>query len=361
MQKRLKNLRAFLKKNNLDAAFLSSPAILTYLSACSFAIQEDREAYLFITEKNQYIISSHLYKNALRKSASDFIFIDFFSEEEGIFWKKLQTIIKEEQILSVGFEENNLTVEEYQAFLKYHKKLIGLSFEEIREKKDAQEIQAIKEACAITDAALTALLPHITQGLTEKNIAYLLEDFMRKNGAEPSFSTIVAFGENAAVPHHATGETRLPKRSLILLDFGVKVDNYCSDMTRTIFLGQPTTEEKKAYLTVQKSQQDALDFLQKNTPPVAAKKVDAVSRKVITRQGYPSFQHGLGHSIGINVHDGFGISPYSENMLENNMVFSVEPGIYLAEKFGIRIEDTVAFVNNKLEILTTSTKEIVVL
>lgn len=361
MKHRLKSLRALLQQRKIDAVFVSHPATIAYLTKFSFLAPTEREAFLFITKKTHIIISSNLYKDEIQEVVPHFTFIDFISPEKKTFWEKVEEIIAKEKIQTIGFEGHNLTVAEHNQLLKHHTNLKHISLDEIREKKDSNELLAIKKACNITDKTFSYVLQHIRKGMSEKDVAFLIDVHIRKAGAEPSFGTIVAFGKNAAVPHHITGNTTLKKPNLILLDFGVKIDNYCSDMTRTIFFGQPTAKQKKVYTAVKNAQQKALAYLVTTKQPISAEKADAIARKFIAQKGFPVFSHTLGHSIGIDVHDGFRLSPKSPTQLVNGMVFSVEPGIYLPKEFGVRIEDTVALVKNKLEILTTSTKDIIVL
>ncbi|HSA83841.1 MAG TPA: M24 family metallopeptidase, partial [Patescibacteria group bacterium] len=249
-----------------------------------------------------------------------------------------------------------------------------LSLASLRITKTPEEIAKIKKACEIGDKAFSYILEQIKPEMTELQIAALLEIFIKTHGAEISFPSIVAFEENAAIPHHKTGNKKLKINNLILIDFGVKYNNYCSDMTRTIFFGKPKNEQKQAYETVLKAQQNAIQYYTreiKRTKNVTASQLDKVAREHIISQGYPSIPHSLGHGIGLQVHEAPRLSPTSKETLAEGMVFSIEPGIYLpalpvrqaggrqvSPGFGIRIEDLFAIQNNKLIQLTKSQQKL---
>ena len=215
--------------------------------------------------------------------------------------------------------------------------------------KNEWELDNIAKACEIAEDALNELLPEIKEGMTETEVAALLEYKMRKLGAEGlSFPTIVAFGAHAAVPHHETGLTKLSFGDPILIDFGCKVNGYCSDITRTFMFGDDGKHEdfKKAYAAVLKAHNLVKE---KAVAGMTGKEVDAIARDSLKADGYGElFTHSLGHGIGLNVHEKPAVSPKGEQVLENGMVFSDEPGVYKAGEYGIRIEDTVTLKNGKV-------------
>lgn len=270
----------------------------------------------------------------------------------------------EENLTKVGFEPNNLTISEYVKISKSITKkrlhaAVGL-IEDIRIIKTDEEITTIKKACAIGDAAFQAVLPKITKGITEKALALELEIFIKQQGAGLSFSTIVAFGANSSVPHHQTGDTKLQNNQWVLLDFGVKYNNYCSDMTRTLFFGKPTDEQKRLYKTVKTAQEQAITSCTSKKGLTGAE-IDHVAREYILSQGYPSIPHGLGHGIGIEVHEQPGLHPKGKQELKPGMVFSIEPGIYQPGAGGVRIEDLTLLTKDGIEILTYSPSSFLVL
>ena len=228
--------------------------------------------------------------------------------------------------------------------------------------KENYEIANIKKACEIADEAFVKLLGEIKEGMTENEVAALLEFLMRKGGASgTSFDTIVGFGENSSVPHHETGMRKLHFGDIILIDFGCKFEGYCSDCTRTLLFGDDNKhiEFKKAYSHVSKAHMLVKEQLKSG---MTGRDADTIARNCLKKYGLDNlFTHSLGHGIGINVHEFPRVSPKSEDKLINGMVFSDEPGIYLAGKYGIRIEDTVMLENDRVVSLTDSDKKLIIL
>ena len=222
--------------------------------------------------------------------------------------------------------------------------------------KTEAELAAIGKACEIAEEALLKLLPEIKEGQTEAEVAALLEYTMKRLGAKkPSFDTIVAFGAHAAVPHHETGNTKLKFGDEILIDFGCVVDGYCSDITRTFLFGDDGKHEefKKAYAAVLVAHELVKEQL---VAGMTGKEADAIARNYLESQGYGEyFTHSLGHGIGLNVHEYPTLSPRGEMTLVDGMVFSDEPGVYLAGEYGIRIEDTVCLQEGKVKSFMSKT------
>jgi len=376
-QSRLEKIYKILDQNKLDGFLLSSPSNLIYLTSYPFE-KGEREAFLLVTKNTTYCIASPLIQYEIKKMAPSFIFLD------GIFSKAIKELYKKEKIQRLGIEADNLTLSEYKSIKTISTRLVPLTLETLRDVKDTEEIKNIEQACTIGDQAFSYILKEIKPGMSEKEITFLLDTFIRRLGVDISFRTIVAFGKNAAIPHHITSDQRLMTKDLVLLDFGVTHNNYCSDMSRTIFIGKPTEKEKKAYETVRLAQEKAIEYLAKRHSGLArlaarqdsesqrsrvkpgmtgveAKSVDKIARDYIISQGYPEYPHSLGHSIGIDVHDGFRLSPLSKNNLTEGMVFSIEPGIYLNNKFGVRIEDIVAIEDSKIRLLTKSSRHLIIL
>ena len=215
--------------------------------------------------------------------------------------------------------------------------------------KTPYEIEQIERACEIAEDALLLLLPELKEGMTEREVAGLLEYNMRKFGASGvSFETIAAFGANGSVPHHATGRTKLKFGDPVLLDFGCKVAGYCSDMTRTFLFGDDKKHEefKKAYAHVLRAHELVKE---KVVAGMTGREADEIARGYLRTQGLDKyFTHSLGHGIGLQIHECPFISLRSDEVLQNGMVFSDEPGVYLAESFGIRIEDSVQLKDGRV-------------
>lgn len=368
MLDRLNHLRHLLTEKKVDGIFISKKANITYITGFDFLAEEEREAFLFITHKKTYVITSPLYREDVKKYVPHFEVLDFFAKGKP-FWefidqalqkeaKEISKVLNNEHVYKLGFESTDITVSEYTKLKKLKTRLVPLIIDSIRDSKTPDEIQKIQEACTIGDNAFTEILKLIKPGMTEKEVAYHLENAIRQQYAAPSFTSIVAFGEGASVPHHTVTDTKLQKKDVVLLDFGAKVQSYCSDMSRTFFVGTPTSEQVKAYTTVKESQEVAFKLLQTH-PFSPAKAIDFVARKHITKNNFPEYPHSLGHSVGVRIHDGFALSPYSDFDMQNGMVFSIEPGIYLSGKFGVRIEDIVALQNGEIKLLTKSSRDLI--
>ncbi|MGN0818449.1 MAG: M24 family metallopeptidase [Candidatus Coproplasma sp.] len=228
--------------------------------------------------------------------------------------------------------------------------------------KSQSELENIRLACQATDRAFNDLLPQIKEGMTENEVAATLEYLMRKHGASgTSFSTICGFGANGSVPHHETGSTKLRFGDIILIDFGCKIGGYCSDCTRTFLFGDDGKHEdfKTAYGHVLKAHNLVKE---RATSGMTGKQFDAFARDYLKEQGLDKyFTHSLGHGIGVNIHEYPNLSPSSDHIMCDGMVFSDEPGVYFEGSYGIRIEDTVTLADGKVVSLTNSEKNLIIL
>lgn len=231
---------------------------------------------------------------------------------------------------------------------------------DLRQIKDESEIECIRAAQKITDRAFSHILDFIKTGKTEREIALELEIFMRKNGSEGvAFDTIAVSGRNSSLPHGVPTDKPINEGDFITMDFGAKIGGYCADMTRTVAVGFVTERQEEVYETVLEAQKKAL-FSIKDGIECAA--VDAAARNVIRDKGYGEyFGHALGHSLGLLVHESPACSPKSKAVLKSGMFMTVEPGIYIPENFGVRIEDLCLVTDNGYENLTESEKELIIL
>ena len=229
---------------------------------------------------------------------------------------------------------------------------------DLRMVKTPDEIEKIKAAQAITDAAFEHITHFIRKGLTEKRIAAELEFFVKSNGGDNmSFDTICVSGKNSSLPHGVPGDCEICENSFLTMDFGVKYKGYCSDMTRTVVLGKADGEMRNVYETVKKAQLAGIEAAKAG---VAGSVVDAAARDIITEAGYGKyFGHGLGHSVGIEIHEDPRYSPKYDLPVPAGSVMTVEPGIYLPAKYGVRIEDMVLVLDGGCEVLTNSPKNLI--
>jgi Xaa-Pro aminopeptidase len=233
--------------------------------------------------------------------------------------------------------------------------------EELRKVKDAGEVERMAEAAAIADAALARVRHRLAEGPTEEQFALELDFEMRRGGAAaPSFDTIVASGPNGAKPHHRPSGRLIERGELVVVDFGAIVDGYCSDMTRTLSVGQPSSATARRMVdVVAESQQAGVDAVRAGAE---GKAVDEVCRNVIAEAGWAdAFLHGTGHGVGLEIHEDPRVSSASTDTLVAGHVVTVEPGVYLAEHGGVRIEDTVVVTDEGCTVLTNAPKELLVL
>ncbi len=232
-------------------------------------------------------------------------------------------------------------------------------------KKQPREIEYIRRACAITDRCFSRIVPWITPGVTEQEIADRIVSFIKNEKAELAFPPIVAFGKNTSIVHHLKPSRflRCRKQEIILLDFGAKVDGYCSDMTRMVFVGTPFSHWAKAYDTIAHIQQAILDKISHILiceKTFSGAMMDTLARHMIEQAGLPPYSHGLGHGIGKEIHESPRLNRKKDAQLTPGMVVTIEPGTYSKKDYGIRIEDTVCLTEDGIECLTKTSKELLI-
>lgn len=355
---RLKDLKQRLLKEKLDGALISSAHNITYLTGYANFSKEERESYIFIGKDFAYIITDARYSEAIIRDVAHLKLFERGNDKstEELFKKH------KKDIKVLGVEEDNLTVSEHKILKKHFKKIKHFNLS--RSIKEKWEIEKFEKACKLGDKTFEYVLGKVKSGISEKELAFELEYFIKRNGADLSFPTIVAFGKNSSIPHHHTGDTKLKKGDFVLLDFGVKLENYCSDMTRTVFFGKPSEKQKNIYKIVLEAQQKAVDFTNnkiKEGEEVKALEIDKMARSFIISKRYPSIPHSLGHGVGLQVHEHPSLSPKSKEILKAGMVFSIEPGIYIPGFGGVRIEDLFVLEKTELRQLTSSPKDLKVL
>ncbi len=265
-----------------------------------------------------------------------------------------------EDVLRLGFEEAHVTVRQHarlRELLPERVELVGVEgvVERLRAVKDSEEVARIRAAAAIADAAFEQIIGDGLVGRTEREIAIALEQEMRQRGAErPSFDTIVAAGPHGALPHAKPRDVRIGRGELVVIDWGAEVDGYCSDCTRTLAAGDAEAEARDVYQLVLEAQ---LAGVRAVTAGASCREVDSVARAVIEGGGHGEhFGHGLGHGVGLDVHEGPRLSPRSDEDLRAGNVVTVEPGVYLPDGFGVRIEDLVVVTDDGCEILSSIPK-----
>ncbi|MGI5270782.1 M24 family metallopeptidase [Nonomuraea sp. CA-218870] len=259
----------------------------------------------------------------------------------------------------VGIEAAHMSVATYQR-LGSGLVPLGPLVEGLRAVKDDDELELLRTACAITDQAFADVLHTIRPGVTERDVARLLEARMIELGAaKPAFDTIVAAGENGAIPHHAPTDRELRSGELVTIDFGAAYQGYHADMTRTVCLGPPAGWQRDLYDLVAAAQRAGRHAV---TAGATAQEVDAAARSLIAEAGHADhFRHGLGHGVGLQIHEEPFLGPARTGRLEDRVPITVEPGIYLPGRGGVRIEDTLVTRQGEPELFTKTTKELLVL
>ena len=310
---------------------------------------------LYITKFSRYLITDFRYAEAASENKAGFT----VKSEEGTL-KCLKKIINEEKI----YTELDIIPYEFYNELKKNIKSeilpIGKIISNLRAVKNEYEIECIRKSQEIADKAFSETLKYITEGVTEKDIKAELEYHMSKGGSEmPSFDTIVLFGEHTSLPHGTPTERKLKNRDIILIDFGATYEAYASDNTRTFFFGEPSDKQKKAYTTVLNAHIAARNLI---VPGMLGKDADKIARDFLDDSGYENlFGHSLGHGVGLDIHENVRLSPKSDDILEENMIFSIEPGVYLKKEFGIRVEDIYVLKSDGVHSLTTLSKDLLIL
>ncbi len=281
MDIRLSKLRSAMVKRRLDAVLVSSVPSIIYLTGFLHFSKDEREAFLFITRNKQYILTDGRYAEAVKNNIKNFELVEISSKLT--FEKVLKNLAKKHKVKRVGFDHHNITVAEHKKFSSVFKTIKHFDIDNLRAIKSNQEILAIEKACKLGDKTFKYILNKIKHGITEKQLAFEIEFFIKKHGADISFPPIVAFGKNSSIPHHQTSNQRLASSGqFVLLDFGVKLNNYCSDMTRTVFFGKATGKQKRMYKTVLTAQKRAIDYLKSliiNHKSIAAKEIDKAARE----------------------------------------------------------------------------------
>ena len=350
---RLEQLRRSLTEQELDAILISQPENRRYLSGFTGSA-----GFLLITAQEAILATDFRYYEQVGREAPNFQLAKIKTRFEDL----LPDLLAELGIRRLGFESEHATVYQLHRWSEATSSVEWLpqrqAVERIRAVKDEAELQALRRSVALTDAAFAHLLDVLEPGMTEEEAAWQIEVYMRTHGASKvAFNLIVAAGPNGALPHASASKHPIAEGEPIVMDIGCVVDGYCSDMTRTICLGQPDSRYLEVWQIVHRAQETAEANLRAGMTGIEA---DALARDVIERAGYgDNFGHGLGHGVGLAVHEMPWASPRNDNVLEAGMVLTVEPGIYLPGEFGVRIEDLVIIREEGVEVLTQSPKRAV--
>ncbi|SDM80746.1 Xaa-Pro aminopeptidase [Fictibacillus solisalsi] len=354
---KLEKLRNGFENHEIDGLIVTSAINRRYLSGFTGS-----SGVLVISEQEARLITDFRYVDQAAEQANDFEIVRHSTSIQ----ETVAAALKEMGIQKAGFEQDHLTFAGFKTYKKYASgvgtELVPVSglIEKLRLIKDKSEIKILKEAAQIADAAFSHITSYIKPGVTELDVSNELEFFMRKNGADSSsFDIIVASGYRSALPHGRASEKKISEGELVTLDFGAYYKGYCSDITRTVAVGEINGELKTIYETVYEAQARGMQGIR---PGMTGRQADALTRDYITEKGYGKhFGHSTGHGIGLEVHEGPSLALHSEVVLEPGMIVTVEPGIYISGLGGVRIEDDAVITKEGNESLTHSPKELLIL
>lgn len=363
---RLASVRRRLAEESLDAVVVSRAANSRYLSG--FKLGPHEEAYagysgtLVVTADRMRLLTDFRYLEQAEAEAEGWEVI----RTSGPIEEELPPLFAQAGAATrrVALEADVLTHATWaaveQAMPAVDLVPAGGIVDELREVKSDDEVGAVETACRLGDAAFEFLLSAATPGMTEAQLAWELERWFRENGAEAlAFDSLILAGPKAAMPHGRSSDVPIERGNVLLMDFGCQVEGYRSDMTRTVFVGEPREEHRRVYELVLEAQQIALDGIR---PGMIGREADALARDFLAQNGHgEDFGHSLGHGIGLLTHELPRLSTRSESVLAPGMVFSVEPGIYLPGVTGVRIEDIVVLEENGVRRLTQSPREPIVI
>ncbi|MFZ5814834.1 MAG: M24 family metallopeptidase [Bacillota bacterium] len=353
---RLDRLRASLEQRGLDAIVINKPHNRFYLSGFT-----GTAGVLLITGKSAYLITDFRYTEQAAAQAPHFTVL----RPESTNYALLARLLEQEQVQRIGIEGDYLSVDEHTTYRETFGQREMLSatglVEALRLVKDEQEQQLMRRAAAIADEAWAQIIPLIKPGVVERDLALELEYRMKRLGAEAlSFDIIVASGVRSALPHGRASEKVIEAGDLVTFDFGCIYRGYCSDMTRTVMVGEPTPKQREIYEIVLEAQLRGVAACRAG---ITGRELDEACRGYIREKGYgDAFGHGTGHGVGIEIHEGPRASFRSEGeILQPGMIVTIEPGIYLPGWGGVRIEDMVLVTETGCESFSTSPKELLIL
>lgn len=355
MNKRVTALRAKLAEQGLPGMLVMQDANRVYLSGFTGS-----SGVLLITADDAVLITDGRYTEQAKGQAADFRVLTHTEPMPAV----AKQAADEAGVTKLAFEKDYFTVSLYESWKEKLApvELVGVEglVEGLRRIKDADEIQRMHKAQEITDEAFRRVLDFIRPGISERDVSLELEFTMKKLGADGlAFEIIAASGPRSALPHGQGTERVLQSGDLLTLDFGCEYQGYCSDMTRTVMVGEPDEKQREIYELVLEAQKAGVEAVR---PGASGREVDRVCRDIIAAKGYgEAFSHGTGHGVGLMVHEGPGLSTRSEDVLAPGMVVTIEPGIYLPGWGGVRIEDMVLVTETGHEVFGKSPKDLIVL
>lgn len=351
---KFEQLREQLKQAGIDALLVTDPYNRRYLTGFT-----GTAGVAIVSQNDAVFITDFRYTEQAEKEVEGFRIV----QHEKSIIEEVADQIEAMNVSALGFEKDQVSYGLYELYAEQVKaalKPVSGLVEQLRIIKTPEEIEVLKQAAKIADDAFEHIIQYIRPGITELDVSNELEFFMRKQGAtSSSFSIIVASGHRSALPHGVASDKVIESGDFVTLDYGALYNGYISDITRTVAVGEPSEKLKEIYAITLAAQELALEKIKGGMTGIEA---DRIARDYITAHGYgDAFGHSTGHGIGLEVHEAPGLSFKSETLLEPNMVVTVEPGIYLPQIGGVRIEDDIIITENGNERLTFATKELLIL
>lgn len=356
MRDRASELLSAIGAGESTGVLLHDPSSMFYISGYT------GEGVVLVSKPVRAVITDFRYTEQAEAEAAGYsvLMTDKNLSQEAI----INELIGKHELRALYYEADYLTVSAFEACKAKIPEVswipLGGAVRGLREVKDEDELALIAKACEITGDAFERVLPLIREGVTEKEIALALDfDMMRHGASAPSFSTIVAAGAHGSLPHAVPGEYKIRRGDMITMDFGARYGGYCADMTRTVALGEPSAEMRRVYDIVYKAQHMAQDAVRAG---MSCRDIDSIARDFIYASGYEGrFGHGLGHSLGVQIHEEPRFSVTTTATLRENQLMTVEPGVYLPGVGGVRIENTVIVKKDGCVPLTKPTRELIIL
>ncbi len=355
---RLGKVRQAMAEKGLDGLVISKPENRAYLSGFT-----GTSGWLLITPQKAYLVTDFRYTEQAAAQAPAY---EVVKQDATVSAQQLiARLCEQERVQKLGYEGDFLTVDDFETYRKLHpgRELVSATglVEALRMVKEPAEVELMRTAARIADEAWAEILKQIKPGVVERDLAVELEYQMKKRGAEGNaFDFIVASGTRSALPHGVASDKRIEQGDLVTFDFGCVYKGYCSDMTRTVMVGEPTEKQREIYAIVLEAQMRGLAACK---PGMTGKELDEVCRSYIREKGYADhFGHGTGHGVGRFIHEGPKVSVRGEqDVLQPGMVVTIEPGIYLPGWGGVRIEDMVLVTEDGCERLSQSPKDLLIL
>ncbi|MBI2655515.1 aminopeptidase P family protein [Candidatus Woesearchaeota archaeon] len=355
---KIPEFQGMLKAKKSDCAvFYNSDSSRSSPNLFYFSGYSGLGALVIPARHNPFLIAPEMEFQRAKKSSVKKV----YSMEKKRFFESIYQTIRKNKIKTgnIAIDKNNFTLNSFRHFKKQFKKskIRDIAFDSIklRELKTEKEIQYLKISCKYADKILQKAIRNFKSFRTESEAAAFLEYGAKKLGLELSFNPIVASGSNGSMPHHEPKNEKI-KKGFCVIDFGVKYMGYCSDITRTVYIGKPSQKDKKIYSMLLKIQKDAIN--QVNESKKCSELYNFVNESLGKYKKY--FTHGLGHGVGVEIHEMPNLTLNSKDRIKNGMLFTIEPGVYFPKKFGIRIEDTILFKNRTIP-LTKTSKDLIII